>query len=322
MAFLAARGLLPADASVTVAPLTGGVSSDIVLVSGDGVRIVVKRPLAQLKVAADWRAPVDRSRSEADWLLTVGGLLPGACPQVLAVDHDAHLLALEYLDPATHPLWKRQLLEGTASPATPAAVGDTLGHIHALTAGREPLAERFATDDLFRALRMEPYLLRLAAPHPELAAPLADLVADTMATGRALVHGDVSPKNILVGPAGPVLLDAECAWWGDPAFDLAFVLNHLLLKALLPDAAGGPLAGFDRLLAAYLDRVDWEDPADLARRVGRLLPALLLARVDGSSPVEYLDERARDLVRRRAVPLVAAGAADLAAIRTLWEEPA
>src|SRR3546814_8703169 len=105
-----------------------------------------------------------------------------------------------------------------------------------------------STDSIFHAIRLEPYLLATARAHPDRAAALESVAAETAATKRALVHGDVSPKNILVGPAGPVLLDAECAWYGDPAFDLAFCLNHLLLKCLwIPAAAPRFLVAFDAL---------------------------------------------------------------------------
>src|SRR5204863_4441552 len=115
--------------------------------------------------------------------------------------------------------------------------------------------------------RLEPYLLATASRHADLAPALQALVARTQANRITLVHGDVSPKNILVGPDGPVLLDAECAWWGDPAFDLAFCLNHLLLKCLwTPTAAAGFLACFDALAEAYLAGVVWERRADLEER--------------------------------------------------------
>ena len=152
---------------------------------------------------------------------------------------------------------------------------------------------------------------------PTWSAALAALVARTAATKRTLVHGDVSPKNILVGPRGPIFLDAECAWYGDPAFDLAFCLNHLLLKCLwTPSATEGFLAGFDALASAYLDGVQWEPRAALERRAAHLLPGLLLARVDGKSPVEYLTAEAdRECVRRMARPLILRPADTLDGVR-------
>ena len=119
----------------------------------------------------------------------------------------------------------------------------------------------------------------------------------------ALVHGDVSPKNILVGPQGPVFLDAECAWWGDPAFDLAFCLNHLLLKCLWtpPAARRASSHAFDALATRYSQAWIGSRATNSKRRTAALLPGLLLARVDGKSPVEYItDDAQRDAVRRVA----------------------
>ncbi|MCC7272734.1 MAG: aminoglycoside phosphotransferase family protein, partial [Alphaproteobacteria bacterium] len=124
-----------------------------------------------------------------------------------------------------------------------------------------------------------------------------------------------------VGPDGPIFLDAECAWYGDPAFDLAFCLNHLLLKCLwTPVATPGFLAAFDALAAAYLPGVNWESAEALERRVAALLPALLLARIDGKSPVEYItDESTRDVVRHIAVPLIAEAPPSLPSVRRAWQ---
>ncbi len=158
--------------------------------------------------------------------------------------------------------------------------------------------------------------------HRDLAARLEWLVTETAKVKRALVHGDVSPKNILIGPKGPIFLDAECAWYGDPAFDLAFCLNHLLLKCLWnPPACAAFLAAFDALADAYLDGVTWEAKNAIEARTAHLLPGLFLARVDGKSPVEYITrERDQDHVRLVARLFLLKPTDQLADIRAMWAE--
>jgi aminoglycoside phosphotransferase (APT) family kinase protein len=232
------------------------------------------------------------------------------------------MFAMAFLDPAAHPVWKAQLREGIAEPATARAVGTILAAIHAATAGRADIARTFATDAIFEAIRIEPYLRATGRRHPDLAPSLNATADATARTKLCLVHGDVSPKNILVGPRGPVFLDAECAWHGDPAFDIAFCLNHMLLKCLwTPRAVPGFFACFEALAESYLAGVRWEPPAALEARAARLLPGLLLARVDGKSPVEYItEEAARERVRRVARPLIAQPTQRLAAIAAAWRK--
>lgn len=302
--------------------LTGGVSSDIWRVDLPSGPICVKRALAKLRVAADWHAPIDRNLFEARWMRAANQAVPGAAPALLGQDRESGGLAMDYLAPADHPLWKAQLRNGHADPAFAAAVGARLAAIHAASAADPAYAAAFPTDAIFHAIRLEPYLLATGRAHPDLAPRLAALAAATAATKRALVHGDVSPKNILAGPDGPVFLDAECAWWGDPAFDLAFCLNHLLLKCLwIPVATPGFLACFAALTAAYRAGIAWEAPGALEARAAALLPGLFLARVDGKSPVEYITtETDRNRVRRVARPLIQSPPADLGAIRDRWAE--
>ena len=165
------------------------------------------------------------------------------------------------------------LRTGIVESPTAAAVGDVLGRIHAATADRPDVAARFETDELFHALRLEPISKRPARAHPDLARRLDALVETTRATKRVLVHGDFSPKNLLIGPAGPVILDAECAWYGDPAFDLAFVLNHLLLKgAWRPQWRARYVEAFDALTAAYLAHVAGRRPRVAKRARRRCCP--------------------------------------------------
>ena len=304
------------------APLAGGVSSDIWRIDTARGTVCAKRALAKLRVAADWRAPIDRNRYEARWLEVANEASPGSAPRVLGQHEDLGVLVMTWLAPAEHRLWKELLRRGDSDLATAHAVGATLGRIHAYSAARPALAARFDSDAIFFDIRLEPYLLATARRHPELAPALEQLVATTAATKRALVHGDVSPKNIVIGASGPVFLDAECAWWGEPAFDLAFCLNHLLLKCLwTPAATAGFLAAFAVLAGAYLDAVDWEPREAIERRAAALLPGLLLARVDGKSPVEYLDDDAdRERVRRVAAVLLRRPVARLSDVADAWRE--
>ena len=257
-----------------------------------------------------------RNLYEWRWFETVGQRFPDFVPAMVALDEARGVVAMEFLEPADHPLWKAELLAGRVDVAAAAAAGGRLGQIHACTADRVDIAARFDTDPLFHALRLDPYLLAAAQRRPEVGAELRTLVARTAGIHRALVHGDVSPKNILLGPRGPVFLDAETAWYGDPAFDLAFCLNHLLLKQIVIDAAEALSASFDAFAGAYLAQVAWEPAVDVEARAASLLPGLLLARVDGKSPVEYLTTDAqKDLVRSVAIPLLRAPATRLAQVK-------
>jgi aminoglycoside phosphotransferase (APT) family kinase protein len=302
--------------------LTGGVSSDIWRIDRPDGPICVKRALAKLRVAADWQAPVERNRYEAAWMQRANAAVPGAAPALLGQDEASGALAMQFLTPDDHPLWKAQLRNGHADAAFAAQVAHSLVRIHAATAADPTTAAQFPTDRIFFDIRLEPYLLATARAHSDLATQLESLVTQTQSHQRALVHGDVSPKNILAGPRGPVFLDAECAWWGDPAFDLAFCLNHLLLKCLwTPSATSGFLACFDALAARYIAGVTWEPPQGLEQRAARLLPGLFLARVDGKSPVEYVTLAAdKDRVRRVARALLRAPPQRLAEVRRAWSE--
>lgn len=321
LAFLRRANLAQMDERPRAEPLTGGVSSDIWKVELRTQTLCVKRALPRLRVAQLWEAPVARNRYERLWMETVCAIVPGGAPRVLAHDDEGGFFAMEYLEPARYPLWKLELAGGRAQPAFAHQVGERLARIHSATAADATLATRFATDASFHAIRLEPYLLATARRHPDLAARLSALAERTAATRFCLVHGDVSPKNLLVGPQGPVFLDAECAWYGDPAFDAAFCLNHLLLKCLwVPAARAALLACFDAFAAGYLAGAVWEPRADLEARVAGLLPGLLLARVDGKSPVEYLTgEDDIDRVRAAARTLLLSPPATLSQVRDTWQ---
>jgi aminoglycoside phosphotransferase (APT) family kinase protein len=318
--FLERTGLARAGDFATWTPLTGGVSSDIWRVDLPARTICIKCALPQLKVAQPWHAPVERNAYEWAWINFAAIHCPDSVPTPLACDAAQGIFAMSYLDAAEYPNWKRLLLDGVADATVAAGVGSIIARLHAASAHDVAIAAAFPTDAIFHAIRLEPYLLATAARHPEVADVLRALAERTATTRVALVHGDVSPKNILLGPRGPVILDAECAWYGDPAFDAAFCLNHFLLKCVArPVHAAAYLRCYDAFAKAWLGGVTWESRASVEGRAASLLPALTLARVDGKSPVEYLtDEVDRQRIRDAAIPLVASAPQRFDAIASDW----
>src|SRR6185503_5518933 len=168
--------------------LSGGVSSDIWRVDLSRGPACVKRALPRLRVAQLWEAPVERNRYERLWMQAANEAVPGSAPVVLSWDDAQGLFAMQYLD---YPVWKEQLRHGDADPAFAAKVGTTLARIHAATAGRDAMAKRFPTDDIFYAIRLEPYLVATAEKHPDLREKLLSLSKTTSLRKTSLVHGDV-----------------------------------------------------------------------------------------------------------------------------------
>jgi 5-methylthioribose kinase len=319
--FLAENRLISAGEAIICTALTGGVSCDVWRVDASARALCVKQALPRLRVAALWEAPVSRSTHEWQWMKFASAILPDSIPRLLAHDPVRAMLATEFLDPAEFPVWKQLLLHGEARAETAISVAAILARLHAASSQNKEIAAEFDTSDAFYALRIEPYLLEAARRNPDVADVVHRLAETTLGARIALVHGDYSPKNILVGPRGPVILDAETAWYGDPAFDVAFCLNHLLLKCLArPILRDNYLACFAAFAAHYLSQVSWEAPADFERRTSDLLPALLLARVDGKSPVEYLEQIDRDFVREVSCRWLAEPTKDLQHLARLWRE--
>ena len=314
-------GLVKAGSKVSAEPLAGGVSSDIWRIN-TCPSICLKRALPQLKVAKPWHVDTTRSQSEIDWLRYARSIVGEAVPTVLADDPEAGAFAMNYLDPTRWRVWKSELLNGWVDVSVASAVGQVTGQLHAASANDTQLAQQFATDALFEALRIEPYLLETARQWPEHAARLTELAEQTRERHCALVHGDLSPKNILADGHRIVLLDAECAWYGDPAFDLAFCVTHLMLKQLVL------LNNRQRLsaaISAFIHR--WSQtagavvPSDTLERSAALLPALMLARVDGKSPVDYLElPAAKNCVRRWCGARLSDPLSDIESLAQEWFE--
>jgi 5-methylthioribose kinase len=294
-----AQGLgLGKATEIELSSLSGGVSSDVWVARGPLGTACIKQALATLRVSKRWDVPVGRGEFEAKWLETASAIVPSSVPRLLGYEAHSQFIGMEFFPPSNFKNWRTELLAGTVDPAAAVKLGHLVGRIHAETADRPEIAARFQSDSLFDALRLDPYFRSLCAIHPDLRHHLSCIIEQTAATRRVLVHGDVSPKNVLWGGSDVVLLDAECAWYGDPAFDIAFLCTHFLLKMLVvADRRDEIQQCFVGYLGAYASHVNWEPITALWRRSAALLSAMLLARVDGKSPVDYLAVPQRDRTR-------------------------
>jgi len=208
---------------------------------------------------------------------------------------------MEYIDGQGTYLWKKALLEQRPHGGEASSVGDTLGRIHSASATSTIDHTLFQNQRDFSQLRVDPYFRFTMSRHPDRTRSLQRRIDALSRHELVLLHGDVSPKNILFRNGRPILLDAECATMGDPAFDVAFCANHLILKAIhMPEHAETLLVEVAEFWSAYAQHCSWENVELLESRVCETLPALMLARVDGKSPVEYLAGATRELVREYA----------------------
>lgn len=282
--------------------LDGGVSSDIRVITGDHGRLVVKRALHRLRVAANWPADPRRSGIEVRALRVARELLGAEhVPEVLWERPEQHAFGMQAIDPRMRN-WKTDLIGGRVDLRTAWASGMLLRRLHAGSAARADLRTSFADLTNFHELRIVPYFERVAASRPAVAAAVAGVI-DAMAERRSvLVHGDYSPKNMLVDGDQIVILDFEVAHWGDPSFDVAFCLSHLLLKRF---RQGADVNAFSAAIMRFLDGYEAEAVAFIDdSHVARVLGCLLLARIDGDSPVDYLNQLDAETVRHYAMALL------------------
>jgi aminoglycoside phosphotransferase (APT) family kinase protein len=316
--------LLRADGHVRSAgahavALTGGVSSDVFLVEDGGRQFVVKQALPKLKVQDLWQADVSRNRTEFEYLNYVGRVLPEAVPKVFAAG-DGYF-TMEYLGEGFEN-WKQMLLAGQCRPEHAAQAGKMLGVIHRISSGNAEAARIFDTTENFHQLRTDPYLVTTGQRHPELREYFERETVRLESTRECLVHGDYSPKNILIGNGRQVILDCEVAWYGDPAFDLGFLLNHLLLKSLHHAPKDVGLSRMvEQAMGAYSleRRLLGNKQIEFDRRTARLLPLLLLARIDGKSPAEYLrGEEKKHFARKFVAAILPLPELSLAELARRW----
>lgn len=295
--YLIRHGFSPS--SLRVSELAGGVSNIVLLVEHPGGRFVLKQALPQLRVQQEWFSDMRRIFSECAALRTLAPRLePGSIPAVLFEDRENYTFAMTAA-PEGSETWKAKLLAGEADAEIARQVARMLATLMRESWESEEMATLFADITIFEELRLDPYYHRVSDLYPELRPYFARLMERCRTQNVSLVHGDWSPKNILVHSGRAMAIDFEVIHFGDPSFDAAFLLNHLLLKTFygLP---GAPMLAeaFWQTLREEMPEAPWFERATIAH-----LGGLLLARMDGKSPAEYirdpgLQARIRTFARR------------------------
>lgn len=312
--YLASRGLLGEDRNVSIRELGGGVSNIVLLIEWPrqpGRRWVVKQALGKLRVQDDWRSDRDRVFREAESIRALRPVLSDASlPEIIYIDRENYLFIMTAA-PEGFVAWKEDLLAGRVDLSVARQVGALLGRL--IGAARadshmgKQLRERFQDRRVFDQLRIDPYYRTTAARHPDVREALEELIRDSWKIQLSLVHGDFSPKNILVQKDQKIfLIDLEVIHWGDPAFDAGFLLNHLVLKAFYqPHLAQLYMDAAREFWKTLLEGLGSARTRDFEVMTLRHLGGLMLARIDGKSPVEYIrDEETKERVRRAAKRII------------------
>ena len=287
--------------------LGGGISNKVVLAEGPVFRAVLKQSLGQLRTETAWtsdRGRIFREAAAMRWMnARAGNRAAGHIPALVFEDPASFTIAMEAA-PSAAAMWKTQLFRGEMDPGVARVAGVTLGSMISASWQNAEAEQLFGDQTVFDQLRIDPYYRFTAVRRPDAAAYIHELISRSSGRRVSLVHGDFSPKNLLVYGRDLWVIDWEVIHFGDPSFDVGFLLNHLVLKSI---AMPQHRAGMAELAKAFVDGLsaniprdaDWIVPAALEH-----LPALLLARVDGKSPAEYLDAGMRKRAAALAVDLM------------------
>lgn len=303
VAYLRERRLLFPEENPSVDILTGGVSNVVFAVSGDGQDLVLKQALPELSVFANWAVDQRRALVEARAIQVLHNVSPENVPKLIDLDPDRFILVIERA-PRSMTVWKEDLLLNIIHPEIGAELGRILGLWHRVSAGQSEILDEFREDSLFEQLRIDPFYRTIAACHESISNRVHTLVDELEGDRSCLVHGDYSPKNILVDEQfRVVVLDFEVAHTGNPVFDLGFLLAHLLCKQEFflengTKAALGSVA--ESFVHSYEESFGDTVPASLSGHIA----AIALARVDGKSQVNYLTFPAQARLRGRALKIL------------------
>lgn len=291
LSYLTQRGLITGNATVEV--LTGGVSCVVLAVANEAVDLVVKQALPELKTKAKWVADQRRAVVEAEAMSIYHSITPNSVPKLIDIDPENFTLTMARL-PHSCTNWKQDLLEGRIYPEMGEKLGRVLAQWHNAAAQSHEIKEKFREDSLFEQLRVTPFYRSVQEKNPNLQVVISGLINEITTVKTTLVHGDFSPKNILATTDhSPIVLDFEVAHTGNPVFDLAFLCAHLLCKIIRAESPAERSA-LSATAHKFLDSYRQTTRLTISSSLPHHISLIALARVEGVSPVNYLDKPAQE----------------------------
>ena len=294
VAYLTKRGIISGSAEVE--ELTGGVSNVVLGIKSGAKDLVLKQALPQLKVAAVWKADQRRAIVEANGMKLLHSITPENVPDLIDLDPEEFTWTMDRL-PRECTVWKTDLLEGVIKPSVGKDLGRILATWHNFGANSKESLDAYMEDSLFDQLRVTPFYRAVAKVNPALDNRIQELITEITTIKITLVHGDFSPKNIMItGTDKPIVLDFEVMHTGNPVFDLGFVSAHLLCKYLRTEDPSQKSLLRETAIA-FINSYDQTCNIPVATSLPHHVAVIALARVEGVSPVNYLDEAAKARVQ-------------------------
>ena len=292
--YLISKGLFTSEEEIEVEVLTGGVSNTVLAISTSTKNLVLKQALPALKVAELWEADPRRAIVEADALKLFHSLNPEIVPELVFVDPIRFVVIMKRV-PLASRVWKSDLLGGIYRPQVARTLGTTLAQWHNFGASNLDVHSKFMEDTLFDQLRIDPFYRFVANKNIDLREPINQLISELEKDKSTIVHGDFSPKNFMVTEDDHVyVLDFEVMHVGNPVFDLAFIMAHLLCKFFhAPNA--DEAAELSNIAKTFLDA--YLEHSQISSTLVLHTALITLARVEGKSPVNYLSQSEQEKIQ-------------------------
>jgi aminoglycoside phosphotransferase (APT) family kinase protein len=299
--YLTDQHIISNHAYAEIMQLNGGVSSRVWKIISNENRWVLKQALKKLKVQTDWFSDIERIHREHEVMQAIQNIMPAhSVPEIVHSDYVNHVYMMKSAEEGV-PTWKDVLMNGNFNSDIAIKAGSVLQSLHKSSDRiNQNDKAKFQDQKYFIQLRVEPFHEYLIKLHPELEKYIQQLINEVTKKKICLVHGDFSPKNMLIESNNNlVLIDYEVAHWGNPVFDVAYCVGHLMLKGWYLNRRDEAQQLIEIFLRAYNNTVENFTPH---------LGLMLLARMDGKSPVDYIkDETLKKMIRKEAIEMIKSG---------------